>query len=66
LHQFDWYKSSDTSEETYRKAVTEFKRKWFKNTKSTFNKLIKDEIKALEDRLKQTFETDLDEGNKGD
>lgn len=31
IHEFDWYKSADTSEETYKEAVRNFKRKWFKS-----------------------------------
>lgn len=34
LHSADWYKSGDTSEETYRKDVEAFKKKWFKNKRS--------------------------------
>lgn len=31
LHDFDWYKSADTGPEDYKKAVRNFKRKWFKS-----------------------------------
>lgn len=30
LHDLEWWQSSDTGEDTYRMAVTEFKKKWFK------------------------------------
>lgn len=33
LHDLEWWQSSDTGEDTYRMAVTEFKKKWFKQTK---------------------------------
>lgn len=29
-HDLEWYDSSDISEESYKKTVAEFKRKWFK------------------------------------
>lgn len=29
LHALEWWQSSDTSEESYRKCVSEFKTKWF-------------------------------------
>lgn len=48
VKELEWWQSCDTSEETYRKAVSEFKTKWFGT--------------AREDRLKsyiddQIFET---------
>ena len=30
LHSYDWYRSGDTCEETYRKDVETFKKKWLK------------------------------------
>lgn len=30
IHAFDYYKSADTCEETYKESVQEFKQKWFK------------------------------------
>lgn len=29
LHDVEWYTSGDISEKSYRKTVTEFKKKWF-------------------------------------
>ena len=29
-HDLEWYDSSDISEESYKKTIAEFKRKWFK------------------------------------
>ena len=34
FHSADWYKSGDNSEETYRKDVEAFKKKWFKDKRS--------------------------------
>ena len=33
LHALEWWQSSDTSEETYRKCLSEFKEKWFKGNR---------------------------------
>ena len=30
LHDLEWWQSGDTSEEIYRKTLSEFKKKWFK------------------------------------
>lgn len=30
LHDLEWWRSSDFDEDSYRKTVTEFKKKWFK------------------------------------
>ena len=30
LHYLEWWQSGDTSEEEYRKTLSEFKKKWFK------------------------------------
>lgn len=56
MHEFDWYKSGDTNENTYKKAVADFKKKWFKDTKLTFGKLIDEQVKALEERLKTALD----------
>lgn len=34
LHDCEWWHSGDTCEETYRKTVAKFKRKWFGKTRS--------------------------------
>ena len=33
LHSYDWYRSGDNMEETYRKDVEYFKEKWFKSSR---------------------------------
>ena len=45
IHSFDWYKSGDTSEESYLEAKERFKEKWFdstdlERTKRTIDKII--------------------------
>ena len=34
LHSYDWYRSGDNWEETYRKDVEYFKEKWFKSSRA--------------------------------
>lgn len=46
IHEFDWYYSGDTSKETYLKAKTKFKTKWFSNRGV---------------RIKHTIDTAIDE-----
>lgn len=33
LHDLEWWQSCDTSEESYRKTLTKFKKKWFKGNR---------------------------------
>jgi len=47
-HDLDWYKSSDTSEETYLREKTVFCQKWFAPKRS---------VKVLEDLVKERFES---------
>ena len=56
LHDLEWWKSSDTGEDTYRRAVTEFKRKWFKQRKIDVQKQIESEFERTKDELMKEFE----------
>lgn len=56
LHDLEWWQSSDTGEDTYRRAVTEFKKKWFKQTKIDVQKQIESEFERTKDELKKEFE----------
>lgn len=56
LHDLEWWQSSDTGEDTYRMAVTEFKKKWFKQTKIDVQKQIESEFKRTKDELMKEFE----------
>ena len=35
LHDLEWWQSCDISEETYRKTLTEFKKKWLQGDRET-------------------------------
>lgn len=59
LHSFDWYKSGDTCEETYRADVKRFKDKWLNRlSKLRIRETIDDEITSLRDELYQAFNID--------
>nr|DAG39586.1 MAG TPA: hypothetical protein [Bacteriophage sp.] len=57
LHSYDWYKSCDISEETYREDVKRFKGKWLNLTsKDRAKEIVDGELKAVRDKLYRTFE----------
>ena len=65
LHEYDWYSSGDTSEETYREAVKTFKEKWFaKESSDRIMYVIDNSLKDLKEELLITF--GLDERFQGD
>lgn len=54
LHDLEWWQSSDTSEETYRKSVAEFKEKWFKgNREDRLKKYVEEQCDTLKAELIQ-------------
>lgn len=56
LHSLDWYKSSDTCEETYRKDVRYFKDKWLGEQRpDAVKKEIDEAIEAARNDLYVTF-----------
>ena len=55
INDLDYYKSGDTSKETYLKSVNDFKRKWIYSKDKTYHDIIEIEIKDLERRLKQSL-----------
>lgn len=55
LHDLEWWQSCDTGEETYRRTVTEFKKKWFKQTKIDVQKQIESEFERTKDKLLKEF-----------
>lgn len=67
LHDLEWWMSCDYSEDTYRKSVTEFKKKWFKQTKIDVQKQIESEFEKTKNELLKEFEylKDEREGNNG-
>lgn len=51
-YDLEWYKSGDTSEETYRKTVKAFKAKWFKAERNKrIEKYIKEACAETENKL---------------
>lgn len=52
LHDFDWYKSSDTCEETWLKQKEKFKRKWFGDSR-------KDRLKKIIDQTAEEFKEEM-------
>lgn len=56
LHDLEWWQSSDTGEDTYRRAVTEFKKKWFKQRKIDVQKQIESEFEQTKNQLLKEFE----------
>ena len=55
LHDLEWWRSSDFDEDSYRKTVTEFKKKWFKQTKIDVQKQIESEFEKTKDVLMKEF-----------
>lgn len=54
LHQFDLYKSDDTSKEDYLACKKAFKKKWIRNTnyrKDVLKKIIEDEFEAKKNEV---------------
>lgn len=56
LHSYDWYASCDTGEETYRKDVEYFKKKWLKSQpEERVRKVIDETINEAREELYKTF-----------
>lgn len=55
LHSYDWYASADTGEETYRKDVAYFKKKWLKASTEELTRREIDE--AIEETRKELYKT---------
>lgn len=61
IHTFDRYKCCDTSRETYLKAKTEFKKKWFGTKRGLRIRQIVDEsIEELRHELYETFDLSVE------
>lgn len=55
IHDYDWYASGDTCEETYLKAKAKFKRKWLKNDEERAQRVIDNAIDEVRQELYKTF-----------
>ena len=55
IHDYDWYASGDTGEETYLKAKSEFKKKWLSNRGVRVRRIVDDAIEQCKNELYNTF-----------
>ena len=55
IHEYDWYTCGDTCKETYLKAKTEFKKKWFSNRGVRVRNIVDAALKQCKDELYETF-----------
>ena len=55
IHDYDWYKSGDTSKEPYLKAKTEFKKKWFSNRGVRVRRIVDEALERCKGELYETF-----------
>ena len=55
IHDFDWYISGDTCKETYLKAKSDFKKKWFSNRGVRVRGIVDDAINQCKNELYETF-----------
>jgi hypothetical protein len=56
IHEFDWYKSGDTGEETWLKEKVAFKKKWFGGNRGVRVRRIVDEaLQQTKEELYKTF-----------
>ncbi len=67
LHDLEWWQSCDCDEKRYREAVTKFKKKWFKQTKTDVRKQIESEFEKTKNELLKEFDylNDEREENNG-
>lgn len=65
LHALEWWQSSDTSEETYRKCLSEFKAKWFNgNREERLKNYIDEQTNLVKAELYKLIGCELKEHNK--
>ena len=55
IHDFDWYKSGDTSEEFWQKKKSIFKKKWFGSRSARLKSIINESIEELRKELYDTI-----------
>ena len=56
IHDYDWYASGDTREETWIKAKADFKAKWFKKKPEVrVREIIDTAVEELREELYKTF-----------
>ena len=55
IHDYDWYASGDTCEETYLKAKAKFKQKWLKHDEKRVRMVIDNAIDEVREELYKTY-----------
>ena len=55
IHDYDWYVSGDTCEDTYLKAKAEFKNKWLKRDDERVKRIIDNTIDEARKELYKTY-----------
>ena len=61
LHDYDWYISGDTEEDTWLKAKSEFKKKWFgAERKDIIKRAIDNSLENCKEELYKTYDILLD------
>lgn len=55
IHDYDWYASGDTCEETWLKAKVKFKKKWFGSRAIRVSRIIDQAIEECKAELCKTF-----------
>ena len=58
IHDYDWYVSGDTCEETYLKAKAAFKKKWLKYDEKRVQMIIDNAIDEVRQELYKTYGVD--------
>ena len=58
IHDYDWYASGDTCEDTYLKAKAEFKNKWLKRDGERVKRIIDNAIDEAKQELYKTYGVD--------
>ena len=56
IHDYDWYDSGDTCEETYLKAKAAFKAKWFGDRDARIKQIIDQAFSDAKEELYKTFD----------
>lgn len=64
IHDFDWYYSGDTDEETYLKAKYAFKRKWLNNKGVRVKHVIDKALNDVKEELYKTYGFLIEEGEE--
>ena len=58
IHEYDWYKSGDTSKEEYLSEKKKFKNKWFSNRGVRVRRIVDEALQEVSEELYETFGLD--------